>query len=180
MLIVFEGLDKTGKTTQSQLLFRYFTENGKPAILIRFPDRSTEIGNLIDKFLKKEINLSAECAHLLFSANRLEKLELIQNALAEGIIVICDRYYYSGIAYSLARGLDYDWCAAPDAKMPHPDRVIYFPERICAISGEEIYETENFQNKVANNFKSLIDNTWLIISKDTITNIKEKIIAFCV
>ena len=49
----------------------------------------------------------------------------IQQLLNEGKYVICDRYWYSGVAYSCAKGLDYEWCKAPDRGLIEPDLVIY-------------------------------------------------------
>ncbi len=51
-LIAFEGIDRTGKTTQSKLLCDYLNKQGKISELIRFPDRTTVFGGQIDKFLK--------------------------------------------------------------------------------------------------------------------------------
>jgi dTMP kinase len=51
--ICFEGLDRSGKTTQSKLLQQYFIETKEASTLIAFPDRSTKIGQIIDQYLKQ-------------------------------------------------------------------------------------------------------------------------------
>jgi dTMP kinase len=51
--------------------------------------------------------MNNQTIHLLFSANRWEESELIVDTLNQGINIICDRYAYSGVAYSNAKGLDF-------------------------------------------------------------------------
>ena len=57
----------------------------------------------------------------------------------EGIHVVCDRYAHSGVAYSAAKGLDFEWCVAPDRGLVKPDLVIYVD-----ISAEEITKRSGF------------------------------------
>ena len=54
MLIVFEGNDRVGKSTQAKKLVEWFKTNGKLAQFVQFPDRSTPIGSLINQYLKGE------------------------------------------------------------------------------------------------------------------------------
>ena len=63
--------------------------------------------------------------HLLFSINRWEMKEDIINQLNSKTHLILDRYSYSGIAYSNAKGIDIDWCMSPEKGLPKPDLVIY-------------------------------------------------------
>jgi dTMP kinase len=67
-LVVFEGLDRSGKSTQSKLLH----ENLENSVLVRFPNRETTTGKIIDTYLKGTQDLCDEAIHLLFSANRWE------------------------------------------------------------------------------------------------------------
>jgi dTMP kinase len=120
--IVLEGLDRCGKTTQTALLQQRL---GNDAVLKRFPNRSTATGQLIDQYLQSSSNLDDRAVHLLFSANRWEASDEICRLLATGHSVICDRYAYSGVAFSSAKGLDLDWCKAPDQGLPAPDCVIF-------------------------------------------------------
>ena len=76
-LIVFEGCDRSGKTTACKRLVDYFNSNqNRSAKFMRFPDRSTEVGQAIDGYLKEERELDDHVIHLLFSANRWEKVRL--------------------------------------------------------------------------------------------------------
>ena len=91
--------------------------------------------------------------------------------LNDGVDILLDRYAYSGIAYSHAQGLDFDWCTSPDKGLPKPDLVFYFKvKNITELSGreeygEEIYEKEDFQKKVAEVYETfLMQKDWLIIN----------------
>lgn len=114
MLIVFEGLDRCGKTTQSKRLATILQTLGITVKNLRFPERNTEIGKMIGLFLQSKKKMSNELLHLLFSANRWELKEEIEDYLRKGHVVLIDRYAYSGIAYSGAKGMNIDWCKASD------------------------------------------------------------------
>jgi dTMP kinase len=104
---------------------------------MRFPDRTTSIGQLINGYLASGQNLDDRAVHLLFSANRWEAASKLTRELANGTTVVCDRYAYSGVAFSSAKTVDdrqsdplledlsIDWCKAPDAGLPAPDAVIF-------------------------------------------------------
>ena len=80
-----------------------------------------------------------EAVHLLFSMNRWEMNKILQEKLQAGTHVVCDRYAYSGVAYSAAKGLDFGWCLAADRGLIKPDLVLYFD-----ISAEKIAERSGF------------------------------------
>jgi dTMP kinase len=85
VFILFEGVDRCGKTTQSQLLASHLNKDPKtPTELIRFPDRTTTIGQIIDSYLKSKSDLNDHSIHLLFSANRWEQKKFIEDSLAAG------------------------------------------------------------------------------------------------
>lgn len=84
VFILFEGVDRCGKTTQSAMLTKALCESNRPSELIRFPERSTTIGNLIDLYLKSASNLNDQSIHLLFSANRWERSSFIEESLQQG------------------------------------------------------------------------------------------------
>lgn len=70
--IVFEGIDRCGKSTQAALLSKSLPSS----IGIRYPDRTSTIGTLINSYLASASNMSDETIHLLFSANRWEANEV--------------------------------------------------------------------------------------------------------
>jgi len=106
-LIAFEGLDGVGKTTQTLLLARNLTQLGLPVILTREPTDG-HFGQKIRQIIihgRKGLSPAAELE--LFIADRREHVQkVIQPALADGKVVITDRYFFSSMAYQGALGLD--------------------------------------------------------------------------
>ena len=102
-LIVFEGCDRSGKTTQVTRLVERLNSAGKPAVMRRFPDRTTSIGTVINSYLGCKKELDDHVVHLLFSANRWELKKEIVETLESGTSVCIDRYAYSGVAFSAAK-----------------------------------------------------------------------------
>merc|ERR1711907_505279 len=119
---VFEGLDRSGKSTQSRMLREFFASQGEAEKVkwMCFPERATAIGCIIDLYLRRKLELGDEAVHLLFSANRWELSESIVHELNQGTTIVCDRYAFSGVAYTAAKGLAFDWCQAPDRGLPCP------------------------------------------------------------
>ncbi|CAL9737167.1 thymidylate kinase [Monosporozyma servazzii] len=163
-LILIEGLDRTGKTTQTELLVRRL----QPKVeLIKFPKRDTPIGKIINEYLtNSSYVLPDQSVHLLFSANRWEVKDQITKLLNEGKTVILDRYVYSGVAYSAAKditGMDWQWCFAPDRGLIRPDLTLFLTHNDSKGQahregfGEERYEVGSFQDKVKGQFETLLD-----------------------
>ncbi|CAH2106671.1 unnamed protein product [Euphydryas editha] len=167
-LIVIEGVDRTGKTTQCNKLVECLKNKNINAEYKNFPDRTTDIGNVINSYLKSMNELSDEAIHLLFSANRWEKAKNIKKKLEEGTTLIVDRYCYSGVAFSAAKGLDINWCKAPDAGLPKPDKVFFLNLSLEKVQrrngfGNERYEVFDFQKKVMNAYMQLKEENWDIL-----------------
>ncbi|KAK6784841.1 hypothetical protein RDI58_018296 [Solanum bulbocastanum] len=167
-LIVLEGLDRCGKTSQSGRLYKYLDEQGHSVESWRFPDRNTGVGQMISSYLANKSQLDDHAIHLLFSANRWEKRSLMEEKLKSGTTLIVDRYSYSGVAFSSAKGLDIEWCKAPEIGLLAPDLVVYLdisPEKAAERGGygDERYEQLEFQKKVAGSYLSLRDSSWKVI-----------------
>ncbi|KAL6657058.1 hypothetical protein ACP70R_004838 [Stipagrostis hirtigluma subsp. patula] len=167
-LVVLEGLDRSGKSSQCARLLSFLESNGCRAEGWRFPDRGTSVGQMISAYLANESQLDDRTIHLLFSANRWEKRGLMENKLLSGTTLVVDRYSYSGVAFSAAKGLDIEWCKAPEVGLIAPDLVIYLdvqPEKAAERGGYggERYERIEFQKKVAEHYHSLSDSTWKIV-----------------
>uniref|UniRef100_A0A1B6LJ93 dTMP kinase n=1 Tax=Graphocephala atropunctata TaxID=36148 RepID=A0A1B6LJ93_9HEMI len=99
-LIVIEGCDRSGKTTQCKKIVASLKSTSIPAEYMNFPDRSTAIGKIINGYLTKREEICDEAIHLLFSANRWELVSKIRSLLQQGTTVVVDRYCYSGVAFS--------------------------------------------------------------------------------
>ncbi|KAK4196761.1 thymidylate kinase-domain-containing protein [Triangularia verruculosa] len=162
-LIVLEGLDRSGKTTQVKLLEQRFVELGKSVKVMRFPDRTTPIGQMINSYLTSQTTMSDHVIHLLFSANRWEAASLIASLLSQGTTVICDRYYYSGIVYSAAKhnpSLPLSWARSPEVGLPRPDLVLFLDldeqeAKKRGGWGGEVYEKAEMQRRVRELFWGL-------------------------
>lgn len=124
-IVVLEGLDKSGKTTQTSMLFDYL-QNKKPGkvFLFSFPDYSTQIGKLIRDFLDGKVKFSSETLHILLAANRREKKEIIQQYLRNGNTILMNRYYHSNLAYGIANGISKEWLLNLEEGMPKEDLTI--------------------------------------------------------
>jgi len=107
-LVVIEGLDGSGKSTQITLLKNLFDERGIKNKFIHFPMMNQGIyGTLIAEFLRGEFG-SVECVHpklvaLLFANDRKENIQKVEKWLQEGYIVFADRYVNSNIAFQCAK-----------------------------------------------------------------------------
>ncbi|CAJ0845883.1 9812_t:CDS:2 [Entrophospora sp. SA101] len=152
-LIVLEGCDGSGKSTQAKRLYDHLKNDGVNVKLMRFPDRSTLIGQLINSYLKNEEDLD----------------DTMKNYLLDGTTLIVDRYVFSGVVYSTAKGLDFNWCKSSDIGLLTPDMVIFMnmpSEELLKRKGfgDERYEKLEFQQKVKDNFLKLEDpRFWKIL-----------------
>lgn len=164
--IVMEGLDRSGKSTQASLLHNRLQDpqdagaTTPKAVLLKFPDRTTAIGKMIEAYLNSESDLDDRAIHLLFSANRWELASTITAHLAQGTTVLADRYSFSGIAYSVRKGLPYEWCRAPEIGLPAPDLTLFLdisPEVAATRGGygQERYEKEEVQKGVRQVFDKI-------------------------
>ena len=82
------GIDRCGKTTQSGLLVEHLKTETSSAELIRFPNRESCIGKLINSYLSSESNMNDNTIHLLFSANRWEASVEIEEKLLAGTTLV--------------------------------------------------------------------------------------------
>merc|ERR1719474_134428 len=102
----------------------------------------------------------------MFSVNRHECSKELVERINSGTTIVCDRYCYSGAAYTMAKSpvFDYDWCIMPDVGLPAPDMVLFLDMDIEQAAsrgefGEERYEKKDFQKKIRKNFHSIIETT---------------------
>ncbi|CAL7950923.1 unnamed protein product [Xylocopa violacea] len=171
-LIVFEGCDRAGKSTQVKMLIESLNKRNISAESRAFPDRKTCIGILINNFLSMKQEIPPETAHLLFSANRWECKNDILKTLHSGTTIVVDRYAGSGAAYAAATtGKPLSWCKEPDRGLPSPDTVIFLKvsnqyQQLRGNWGGERFENITLQQHVASNYEKLIDKTWHVINAD--------------
>ena len=190
LLIVFEGLDRSGKSTQVKLLNEALNSSNLKSEIWRYPNRTTNIGKLINSYLCKEIEMEDHAVHLLFSANRWETVASMREKLNAGVNLILDRYAYSGVAYTAAKsGFDIEWCKQCDTGLPKPDLVCFMDTKLLDASnrkdfGEERYESVAFQQQVYANFSQLFnldqssDDCFVLNAGDSIEILHKKIFTF--
>ncbi|MFH0885294.1 MAG: dTMP kinase [Candidatus Micrarchaeota archaeon] len=94
-LIVFEGLDGSGKTVQIELLRKKYPD----AMVFKYPTKSFQ---MLNDYLEKKLELSSKSLFLLFLSDIANEQELVRVALDSGKTVILDRYVFSTISYELA------------------------------------------------------------------------------
>lgn len=167
-LIVFEGIDGTGKSTHCQLLGDYLVSKGAPVRRLFEPTKGTW-GMKIQKLLTEgRGDVGPEEELSWFMNDRKEDVENnIKPSMANNNIVILDRYYYSTAAYQGALGLDpLRICRENEAFAPKPDLVFLFTtspekclERIQKSRTEQsTFERLDYLQKVQGIFDSLNDS----------------------
>jgi dTMP kinase len=120
LLIAFEGLDQSGKQTQAETLRDRLKEDGRKSRLVSFPDYGTSIGEEIARALAGERDYDADVMQLLYVANRYERKADLTRWLDGGLILVCDRYMASSVAYGEAFGLDPVWLTEMQRFLPRP------------------------------------------------------------
>lgn len=108
IFITLEGADGSGKTTQLEKLVEYFDQNEIPFIVTRDPGGTVLGQELREILLHHDGPVSSTCEMFLYLADRAQHVDTkINEALAEGKVVLCDRHIDSTVAYQgYARGLD--------------------------------------------------------------------------
>ena len=172
ILIVIEGSDGAGLSTQAALLTEYLRDKGGKVILTKEPTTSS-IGNLIRSALKQEWKPSPVALQLLFAADRENHLEEeIEPALRENKIVISDRYILSSLAFG-SIDVDQEFLKQINLKFRKPDLtfIIDTPPEVCLKrinenrATLELFEEERRLEKVRENYLALknhFKNTFII------------------
>jgi dTMP kinase len=174
LFIVFEGVDRTGKSTQVKRVAEALRDGGHAAYEQHFPAYETPTGRFLRRYLASTTvtETTPLAAHLMFAANRAERMPLLESLLAAGTHVICDRYVYSGIAYSVAKGMSPWRCQAIEADLARPDAVLYFhaPVEVVAARkdfGPERHDDIAFLARVQDAYRAVASNSpnqrWLEI-----------------
>ena len=176
-IIVIEGIDKAGKTTQANLLLKKL--KGKKYTKLDFPDYSTPVGREIKQFLDGKRDYSDEVKMMLLSANRWEKKSEIESLIVKGTTVIMNRYYQSNLVYGISKGLKLNWLLALDEGLPKADLVVVIDIRTKTLVRRSRNDTtDTFEQdldlirKVRRNYKMLAKKfSWHIIDGEDSVNI---------
>lgn len=161
--IVFDGLDGSGQSTQAKILVEYLNAQSTKHLLghtgayYTKEPTSSLIGGLIRGQLTHEWKSSAECLQLLFAADRAHHLEKdIIPLLERGVIVVCDRYLFSTIAFGFREIKDKGWLKEINKNFLLPDLTFFLrvSPKICmerirrARFGITLYEKEDILQEV--------------------------------
>ena len=123
-IVTVEGVDAVGKRTQSLLLQKWLEKQSFKVASLSFPAYETPIGKEIKAFLAGKRAFQAEVRHMLFAANRWEKLELIKEFQSENDVIIINRYTESNMAYGAAHGLRLQWLVGLEEGLPKSNLVL--------------------------------------------------------
>ena len=151
--IVIEGADGTGKSTHAKLLGEYLRSRDYDVVNTAEPT-SGPIGQKIRKVLSGKMEVSPEELTLLFTNDRKEHVKnVIEPALKEEKIVVCERYFYSTIAYQSVQGVDPIRIQKLNSFATIPDLAILLEippkEALDRMHREkEVFEVLDFQKKV--------------------------------
>jgi dTMP kinase len=171
-LIVFEGVDFCGKTTQMDYAEEFLKSKWRNVVRFREPGGTTTGERIRDLLLDKErVEMRPKTELLLFFASRVQLLEeKVLPALADGMIVLLDRYYYSTAAYQgpFMEGYGANWVTslAEDwLRLTEPDLVIYLdgdPEKLAPrkVGEKDRFEARGvkFQEKVRATYLAMADH----------------------
>ncbi|MBO7249768.1 MAG: dTMP kinase [Clostridia bacterium] len=196
MFIVFEGIDGAGKSTQVRILAEKLEKLGKKVYITAEPTTlpsGVELRRVLSGNVKKT---PAEIA-IMFAEDRVahnQNAECgIERMLEEGAFILCDRYYYSSLAYQGSQ-TSYEWVRTLNTRCPeirHPDICIFLdltPEesmkRITAgRDSTEIYESEEILARVRDTFMKVLedmsseDKIEIIDASKDIDSIAERVFA---
>ena len=182
MLIVVEGVDGSGKSTQISLLKDWLNSTVHGVIFTEW--NSSRLISETTKKAKKKNLLTPRTFSLLHAVDFADRLEqIIVPALKAGFIVLADRYVYTAFARDVARGVDKNWVRNMYGFAINPDLAFYFNvpvetslARICTNRAPKFYEAgmdlnlhndpyqsyKIFQGRVINEYDNMVDEYGLI------------------
>ena len=184
VLIAFEGIDGSGLTTHSKLLYEYLLSIGYQRVYLTKEPTNSPIGNLIRSILQHKFHdlpARPDLMALLFASDRIYHLfyepikwdnrviKGILNALKEGFIVVTDRYVYSSIAYQSVYTnnikLSFNDIRRINWFVPDADIIVFLdvPPAICLERIKntrniiEVFESINYLSRIYNNYITLLE-----------------------
>jgi dTMP kinase len=171
-LVVLEGLDGAGTTTQARLLGERLRDSGRRVHVTAEPSGGP-VGTLIRQVLSRRVvggrgggEFDAGALALLFAADRLDHVAAeIAPKLADGVDVVSDRFTLSSLAYQGLTTDDLAWVEAINARAAEPDATIFLRvrsqvalrRRRAASMDPELFEVSEFQREVARSYARALE-----------------------
>ncbi len=146
-IIALEGIDQSGKRTQTRLLAEELERKGARVGTISFPIYRSPSGRQIQRFLAGKQEYPATALHMLYSLNRWENQDRITSLAEKSDFVIADRYYPSNLAYGVSRGISLGWLQGLDRGLPRASLVIVLDVPVLSSfgrksSGRDVHERD--------------------------------------
>ncbi|MFH1056318.1 MAG: dTMP kinase [Candidatus Micrarchaeota archaeon] len=188
VLVVLEGIDASGKKTQTELLARRLRKTGKKVAFLHFPSYGTPSGKLVEAYLKGEFGprekVPRKFAAMLYALDRFAQKKKLEGLLKKGFVVILDRYTQSNLAYASAdltgkeRKELISWIEKLEKSLPKADAVVFldvppqqseklFGKRKAKIKGvrRDIHERDfSYAKRVYANYLSLArEKKWIVV-----------------
>lgn len=171
-LIVIEGIDQSGKETQTRLLVDYLQSKNKTVSLYHFPDYNSIYGKEIKRMLYSG-ETNNFLFHILYEADRYEKMPEMTALLNKIDYIVCDRYSMSNVAYSVHRGIPLDYVLNFQKFQLKPDCtiVIDIPPKVALArknKDRDKYESNlKFLEEVRSIYLSLVNHKDVVVVDGT-------------
>lgn len=120
-IVAFEGIDASGKQTQVKLLYERLLSQGFKVAVESFPRYQNPIGELLQKWFCKEIDLTTEAVHMLLEADRQDFMGELKFLDNEYDFLLLDRFTLSNLAFGVAKGLSLEWLRSLQSNIRRPD-----------------------------------------------------------
>lgn len=169
LFVVIEGLDSSGKHTQADLLVDRLEAADESAKMVEFPTHGeTRIGRVIDDYLHGDYDVAPEVRALLYAADRYQYAAMFREFLADGGVLVADRYSASNYAFQTTHleGGEWEdllaWMETVESRLPEPDLTIFLDvdpataRSLMADRDRDVHEDDlDFQEAVAANYRRL-------------------------
>lgn len=132
-LIVIEGGDGAGKSTQMELLVEKLKKEGREVAFLHFPKHDSKFGKVVDSYLRGEFGskdaLPSEFIAMLYLSDFYESKKMMEELLVKGTVIVLSRFFSSTLTYQVAlekkeKDSVWEWIRFVSSRLPQPDLVI--------------------------------------------------------
>jgi dTMP kinase len=165
--IAFEGVDASGKETQTELLKNYLEAEGLKVNLVSFPRYDTPVGKLIKAALKDEVLLSDKAMHMLLDVDKQDFSDTIEGQAIEYDVTIYDRYIMSNKVYCMAKGIPLTWIDHIQSGIVKPDMtfILHLPAEVSYARKHSNYNAEDLDKHEKNiGLLKRVENIYLTLA----------------